>query len=391
VQQELLIETDAMAPSSSPQIRAFAVHFAALKDPRRVLARCRHSLLDLIVLAVVGVVCGADGWEELAEFAEARREWFATRLGITGDPPSESTLRRVLTALAPSAFAAGFASWAASIEQPVPSEGLAIDGKTMRGGERGESGPLHLVHAWATERGLLLGQQACESKGGELAAMSTLLDRLSLGGMVVTIDAAGCHKPIAQKVIEGGGDYALAVKANQRSLYESIAERFLDSSRGQPDLQVSVSSRSDEGHGRSEERTLWAAPASSVEAACAWPGAESVVAVRRRRVENGVASEEWRYFLSSLTSHNPERLAHVIRGHWGIENGLHWSLDVGFREDQSRIHERRAQENFATLRRFALTLIQKTPRRMGVAASRKKAGWNEVFLFDVLRRGITTV
>lgn len=355
-----------------------------------MLGRCDHTLLDLIVRAVVGVVCGADGWEELADFSELRAEWFATRLGLPATPPSESTFRRVLTAVSPRVFAACFASWAATRAAPVPGEGLAIDGKTLRGGANGEHHALHIVHAWATERGLLLGQEACASKGGELEAMTALLARLDLRGLVVTIDAAGTHKPLAAQVRGGGGDYTLAVKGNQKNLHEGIALRFLETSRGQPDAAVTTAQQIEKGHGREEDRTLWAAPASSVAATAGWKDAASVIAVRRRCLEAGVAREEWRYFVGSLPPDNPSRLAHLIRGHWSVENALHWSLDVGFREDQSRIHEHRAQENFSTLRKFGLTLIQKTPRKMGIAASRKKAGWDDRFLFEVLARGIVT-
>lgn len=379
-----------MVRSTSPALAGFAVHFADLQDPRRVLGRCTHSLVEVLAVAIVGVVCGADGWEDLATFAAARADWFATRLGIGGGAPSESTFRRIFTALAPRPFAAGLVSWSAALGAALAGEGVALDGKTPRGGAVGASTALHLVHAWATDRGLVLGQEACASKGGELAAMDALLDRLALAGTVVTIDAAGCHKPLAQKVLDGGGDCALTVKANQRTLHESIALRFLDASHGVLDDAICTTELTEQGHGRREARTLWAAPASSVAAAADWPGAQAVVAVRRRREVDGIASEDWRYVLSSLRPEQPERLAHVIRGHWGVENGLHWSLDVGFCEDASRIHERVAQENFATLRKFGLTLIKQVARRPGIAASRKKAGWDDRFLLQVLRGGITT-
>lgn len=388
VDWELPRETHGMAPSPPPSLARFAPHFAVLEDPRRALTRCRHSLLDLIVRAVVGVVCGADGWDELADFAALRADWFATRLGLPGTPPSESTFRRVLTAVAPATFSACFASWARSLATPIPGEGLAIDGKTLRGGANGVHHALHVVHAWATERGLLLGQLACASKGNELEAMETLLGQLELRGVVVTIDAAGTHKPIAQRVIDATSDYILAVKGNQKTLHEGIALRFLEISRGHPDPTVTEAAQFDKGHGRVEDRQLWAAPAASVAATAAWPGAASVIAVRRRCVEAGESREEWRYFLGSLPPDDPTRLAHLIRGHWGVENGLHWSLDVGFREDHSRIHEHRAQENFSTLRKFGLMMIKKTPRKSGIAASRKKAGWDDRFLFEVLAHGI---
>jgi predicted transposase YbfD/YdcC len=363
---------------------AFSRCFGHLKDPRRVKGRIWHPFPELLVIAILAVIAGADSWQEIADFAQMQREWLVRWLRLERGVPSADTFWRVLTLVDPKAFFQSYTAFTEHLRNQRSGEVIAWDGKTVRGSQDSPLGVLHVVRAWATEQRLVLAQQASEAKSHEQAALLSLIETLDLQGTVSTIDAAGCYVPIAEGIVRQQGDYAIAVKANQRTLYEEIALRFLPASHGEIDAETKVETTVEQGHGRRETRTLWAAPAASVDVATAWPKAQSIMAQRRVREVEETRSEEWRYFISTLPAEDPKRLSEVVRAHWLIENPLHWVLDVAFHEDQSQLQIRRGQQNFATLRTWALTLIQRAPRRAGVARTRKMAAWNPRVLEAIL-------
>jgi len=380
---------EAEKPSVLPL--SLAESFATLPDPRKLLSRIEFRLVDVLVLAVVAVICGADTWDEIALFVEGRERWWVDRLGLTaGRTPSLSTFKSLLPRIKPRAFLACFEAFARDLHGPLtPGTHVALDGKAHRGSWRHGLGPLTTVHAWATERRILLGQRSVEPGTGEKTALKTLLAEMDLEGAVLTIDANGASKPLVALIVgEKKADYAIAIKANQRKLHEGIAVRMLAPSRGVEDPDVIRRETAEEGHGRVEVRTQWVAPASSVPETAGWVGAQSVIVQRRVVTKAEARREEWRYFVSSLACANATALEGVLRGHWGIENELHWHLDVTFVEDDSRLRDRATQEIFSVLRRIALTLATHAPqprpnRKVSLANKRLYASINDDYL-DIL-------
>jgi len=301
----------------------------------------------------------------------------------------------VLSALKPSAFQHCFEAWIGHLikEDAEGKPVIAIDGKTLRRSHDGRKGlgPLHLVSAWASKQGLALGQVATEEKSNEITAIPELLDQIDVNGAVVTIDAMGCQKDIAKKIVDGKGDYVLAVKENQPKLYEAVREFFSDQ---RLDERMNTPHRehctSEQGHGRQEERyyVLAKLPADFV-LQRQWPGLKAIgMALRVNTNKDGTTSCEERYFISSRYL-SGRRFAEAVRGHWGIENSLHWVLDVSFDEDQSRTRERHMANNLAWLRRFAISLLKRHPEKTSIIGRSRMAGWNNDFLLEVLVRART--
>jgi predicted transposase YbfD/YdcC len=364
-------------------------YFEALPDPRHRRNR-RHLLVDVIAIAVCGVIVGCDGPTTIRQWAKAKEEWLREFLELPNGIPSRDCIRRVLTALKPEAFQECFASWIASLlgesapRQPI----VAIDGKTMRRSHdsRNGLGPLHLVSAWATENGLSLGQVATEEKSNEITVIPELIERIDVKGAIVTIDAMGCQKEIAQKIVDAQGDYVLAVKDNQPKLHEAIQEVFSDERQG--DL-VTIAHRqhqtTDNGHGRQDKRYyVLAKTPKDFPLKDQWPGLKAIgMAVRTTQRPDGTTSGDVRYFISSVFL-SGQRFAEAVRGHWGIENSLHWVLDVTFDEDRGRTRKRRIADNLSWLRRFAISLLKRHPSEDSIKSKSRMAGWSNEFLMEVL-------
>ena len=361
------------------------IHFADLEDPRIARTR-RHELMDVLVMSLCGVICGADGWEALAEYAESKQEWFEEVLGLPNGVPSADTFRRVICALDTAAFETCFRNWISDIAQSVHREVVALDGKSLRGAftRANSTTPLHLVSAWATKQRLVLAQQAAAGgASGEPAAMVAILKMLDLKGAIVTTDANGCTVAVTEAVRAAGGDYVVTLKGNRAPQLEHVKKTFAKAE----DKVMSKSSTTNSGHGRKEARIVYALPASGWEWGD-WRDVRSFVMVERVRDTPDAQSTETHFYISSLTP-DAALFAEAIRAHWSIENELHWMLDVVFREDDQRIRDQRGAENFAVLNRLALMLLRnEKTRKVGAPTKRKRAGWSNEYLARVLTCGL---
>lgn len=364
---------------------SIAEHFANLKDPR-IEKKNRHLLIDIIVIAVCAVIGGADGWEEIEIFGKAKREWFSTFLKLPNGIPGHDTFRRVLSRLNAKAFQECFLNWVKSVATTLPGEVIPIDGKTLRRSHDSGSGKaaIHMVSAWAAENRLVLGQVKTEEKSNEITAIPELLKLLEIKGCIVTIDAMGCQTKIADQIIEQGGDYVLGLKGNQGALLEAVEEVFV-----QADEKVLNSEKfdfhqtEDNGHGRNELRSIYTTSATDLPMASKWRGLQTIGVVVSEREKKGEKSTEWRYFISSLEN-RAGLFAKAVRHHWGIENSLHYVLDVSFREDECRIRKDDGAENFAVLRHIARNLLQREQTKMSIKQKRFRAGCDNGFLGKVL-------
>jgi predicted transposase YbfD/YdcC len=368
-------------------------YFGALPDPRSDRGK-RHKLSDMIVLAVTAVICCADSWSDVADFGLAKRKWFETFLDLPHGIPSQDTFERVFARLDPDAFERCFIDWAAALAGSSKGKLVAIDGKKIRRGFQhawDHSTATHLVSAFVGENATVLGQLAVDCKENEIVAIPQLLDLLDLGGATVTIDAMGCQTEIARKIVENGGNYVLAVKDNQPALHDSlrrnldemILEEFADVQHG---TQTTV----DGDHGRIETRQVWVTDQLDdwldADQRRRWTGLKSVAVVQAtREVPLQGVSTERRYFISSLSGVDAGRMGQAIRGHWAVENKLHWVLDVSFDEDQARNRKNHSSENFSRIRRIALNLLQreKTKKR-GIKGKRLNAAWDHDYLLKLL-------
>jgi predicted transposase YbfD/YdcC len=371
-------------------------HFANLVDPRMERTRW-HGLIDIVAITVCAVICGADNWVDVALFGRSKEAWFRQWLELPNGIPSHDTFGRVFAMLDGAAFAGCFRSWMAAVQEATQGQVVAIDGKSVRGSRdriRGK-GAIHLVSAWACSNHLVLGQVKVDDKSNEITAIPELLRLLSLKGCIVTIDAMGCQKAIAQEIVEKEADYVLAVKANQGELHEGLKDLFQTAMADQfRDVPHSYAQSLNKEHGRIESRECWAISdrecLSYLGQAKEWPGLASVVMVRRQRDAIGQSDSqsqvETAYYISSLQA-DAEKLLATTRTHWSIENGLHWTLDVAFDEDRCRIRVGNGAQNLATVRAFALGLLKKdTSIRAGIRAKRKVAGWDPDYLFRLINQ-----
>ncbi len=375
--------------SVAVRISSIVKHFESLPDPRHTRNR-RHLLVDVMTLAVCGVLVGCSGPSAIARWARAKKDWLKTVLALPNGIPSRDCIRRVLSTIKPEAFQTCFQSWIACLvsEDEDPRPTIAIDGKTMRRSHDRAAGlgPLHLVSAWSSEHGLALGQVATEEKSNEITAIPALIDRIDVKRAIVTIDAMGCQKAIAKKIVDAKGDYVLAVKDNQPKLHEAIKELFNEERQG--DL-LKMPHRDhhtrEKGHGRKDERYYVLAKISRrFPLKDQWPGIKAVgMAVRVTEKRDGTTSSDVRYFITSCYL-GGKRFAQAVRGHWGIENSLHWVLDVTFDEDQSRTRKRRIADNLSWLRRFAISLLKRHPSNESIKGKSQIAGWSNEFLMEVL-------
>ncbi len=365
--------------------------FAQLKDPRMNRTKL-HSLTDILAIAICAVICGADGWVQVQKFGNCKKEWFNTFLDLPNGIPSHDTFGRVFAALNPAAFEECFMQWVAALATASQGRLIAIDGKTIRRSldTASDKAAIHMVNAWCATNHMALGQLATDAKSNEITAIPKLMELLDLKGAVVTIDAAGCHKKIAQQIVEQGGDYILQLKGNQGTLHKETVELFdqclTDDCHG---IAYSTAATADKGHGRIEQRRLWATSEVNWFAEKAkWKDLRSLIRVQAKRTVDGETSSEYRYYISSMPASNASGLLGYIRDHWGVENSLHWCLDISFREDECRIRQGHAAENFARLSRIALNLLKaETTNRCGIKTKRLCCGWDHDYLLKVLTGG----
>jgi predicted transposase YbfD/YdcC len=356
--------------------------FAQLKDPRMNRTK-HHSLPDILAIAICAIICGADGWTQVAKFGRCKIKWFRTFLELPNGIASHDTFGRVFAALDPTAFERCFVKWIADLAGASAGRLIAIDGKTIRRSldEANSKAANHMV----------LGQLASDAKSNEITAIPELLKLLDISEAVVTIDAAGCQKKIAEQIVQQGGHYILQLKGNQGSLHDETVMLFdqclRDDCHG---ISYSTAATTDGDHGRIEQRRIWAT--SQVEWFAEkgkWKNLTSLIRVQTKRTVGPETSEEHRYYISDLPADNASMLLNCIRGHWGVENTLHWSLDINFREDERRIRAGHAAENFSRLSRIALNLLnaEKT-NDGGIKTKRLCCGWDHDYLLKVLTGGI---
>lgn len=373
---------------SQPTIAALSEHFAVLPDPR-VVGRTAYPLANIIFIAVTAVICGVDSYTGMAVFAKAKRAWLAQYLDLSSGVPSHDTFNDVLSHLKPEEFERCLLSWITALVTVSKGQILAIDGKTVRGSaDRARNkAAIHMVSVWATQNHLALGQTVADAKSNEITAIPQLLELVEISGGLVTIDAMGCQKQIAQKIREQGADYILAVKQNQGRLYDDVSSAFMaameeDFVGWEHDIYTSEET----GHGRWERRTYYTLPVQEwVRDAARWPDLTSLgLAIRERQCGDQATLESHFYILSRALA--AREFAAAVRGHWGIENRLHWQLDVTFGEDASRIRKKHGARNFSTLRRTALSLLkQETTCKTGIAIKRQNAGWDDEYREKVLQ------
>lgn len=376
----------------SASLEQLRERFATLQDPRVERTKL-HQLLDIITIAICAVICGADDWSEIELFGHAKEAFFRSFLALPNGIPSHDTFGRVFARLNPEQFQHCFLEWVQELVQASSGQVkgvVAIDGKRVCGSRDTPNGKgaIQMVSAWAQENGMVLGQVKVDDKSNEITAIPALLGLLDLGGCIVTIDAMGCQKEIAGAITEGGGDYVLALKANHSALYQDVITTF---SEGMDTHFKGMRYQRDEtvekGHGRIETRRYFLVDdplyMKYLDQQEKWPGLCSVGMVEAQREIDGVISKDRRYYLCSVSS--IQEFAHAARGHWGIENGLHWVLDVAFREDHNRTRSDHSAHNFAILRHIALNLLKAEKSvRVGVKGKRLNCGWDHDYLFKVL-------
>ena len=359
-------------------------YFSDITDPRVERTKL-HKLEDILAIAICATICGAEGWYEMAFFGQCKQPWLETFLELSNGIPSDDTFRRVISALQPDEFEACFQRWTRAVSNQQ-GDIIAIDGKTLRRSHDHANGKsaVHLVSAWACENKMVFGQVATDEKSNEITAIPKLLEMLVLEDSVVTIDAMGCQKKIAEKIKESKGDYIFSLKGNHGTLHDEV-KLFLDdaiANGGDYDYDCAA----DDGHGRVERRKVWYSEnVQWMQDRQQWQGLSSFVAVESQRTLGDKVSSERRYFISSLSGMGAESIGRMIRNHWGVENKLHWSLDVSFGEDDCRIRKGFGAENVSRLRRIALNLLkQDETTKCGIKSKRHKAGWDEKYLQKIL-------
>lgn len=369
-------------------IAAILEHLSSIED-RRVTGRCLYSLEAVVVIGILGVLCGAEGWLDLEVFARSKYDWLRTFLELPDAPPKEGVFRRVFSSIRAATFEACFRALAVTLAEALDGKVVAFDGKALRGALRHAFAhtALHQVHAWAGAQRLLLASESVEGAPDEGAAIRKMLGALELTGAIVTMDAGNASKATAGAVLEAEADYVITVKSNRRRLHTALRDLFAAIHEAQhPPPKVRHHQTREKGHGRREVRDVWVAPASMLgEMSTYWPGLRTVAMTRRTRVHIDGRVQSWTHFYASSMAPTVRAHAEVIREHWGVENGLHWVLDVQMREDDCQIRDANGAVNFAALRRFALTLVQRDKTvRQGTRGKQKEAGWNNDYLLHLL-------
>ncbi len=356
--------------------------FSQIDDPRRDVTKL-HKLNDILLIGIIAVICGAETWNNVEEYAHAKEDFLRGFMELPNGIPSHDTFNRVFSAIDNQQFEDCFIQWVSSLAGIVKGQVVAIDGKTIRGAKsHGKKSPIHLVSAWASENNMVLGQVKTEEKSNEITAIPKLLEILELQDTIITIDAMGCQEDIASKIIDKEADYILAVKLNQKQLYEDIEDEFKFSDAIKSDTNVDI------GHGRIETRTCqMITKLNHIQNKQKWKKLKTVVKVEStREFKNSDKPTEkaTRYYISSLEA-DTEDFQNYIRYHWSIENSLHWILDVAFGEDASRKRSGNSPQNFSTLNKIAINLLKNEKTlKVGVKGRRLKAGWDNKYLMKVL-------
>jgi len=366
-------------------------YFDELEDPRSTINQ-KHPLVSVVIIAMMAVLSGAGGPTAIAAWAEIKEEFLLKVLTLPNGIPGKDVFRRVLSLLQPDAFQTCFVNWltwlraqaaeATGVDKPV----LAVDGKTARRShDRSKGlGALHSVSVWASEFGLSLGQVACEEKSNEITAIPELLRLVDIKGTIITIDAMGTQKAIAAQIVDSGADYVLALKGNQETLHQAVIDHVVEQSKNDfADVQARRHITKETGHGREEIRSYIQMPVpDTLRELELWKGLKSIGMATLVCVRNGKETTDTRFYISSL-SVGVKQFAHAVRSHWGIENSCHWSLDMTYREDESRIRELHVRENFAWLNRFTLSLLKQHPSKNSIVGRRRACGWSETFMLEV--------
>lgn len=369
----------------------FLKHFDEVDDPRLDNANRRHELSDMLVLTILAVICGADSWTEVEAFGYAKQDYLKSFLKLPHGIPSHDTLGNLFSRLCAEELQGGFLSWINALVTVSGGEIVAIDGKTLRrsyesGGGRGA---IHMVSAWSVANQVVLGQRKVGDKSNEITAIPQLLKSLQISDAIVTIDAMGCQKAIAQQIIDAQADYVLALKGNQGQLHDDVT-RYLGQAidQGFKGIAHDYHETLDKGHGRVEVRRYWITGTIEwLDSQAEWAELRTLGVVESERHLKGEVSVERRYFIASIPP-DAALFARSVRGHWGIENQLHWSLDVSFREDDCRVRQGQGAENFALIRHIALSLLKnEKTAKVGIKIKRSKAGWDHGYLAKVLAAG----
>lgn len=365
-------------------------HFASLEDPR-ILLKTSHRLIDVIVIAICAAICGAETWTQVEEFGKAKLEWFKTFLELPHDVPSHDTFGRLFSLISAKHFQACFQEWIKAVFEVTAGQVIAIDGKTARRShnKRANKSAIHMVHAWAAANSLLLGQVKTSEKSNEITAIPELLQLLEIKGCIITIDAMGCQREIAKEVSGREADYVLTVKGNQEKLESAIQQTFQEAKANNfTGMNCSQHETTDKNHGRTEIRACYVLPViylmGSKNFKKLWRGLKSIVLIESTRIGLDKTTVEQRYYISSLKP-NAKKISAAIRQHWSVENSLHWSLDVTFKEDQCRVRMGESAENFSLLKKIALMFLKKeTSLKGGIQTKRLRAGWDMKYLSKVL-------
>jgi predicted transposase YbfD/YdcC len=355
-------------------------HFEGISDPRQ-LWKTAHNLHEIVIMTICAVISGCEHWDDIADFSRVKAEWFKSRLGlkIANGVASHDTFQRVFQLIDPKELERCFVAWVRELTEKISGEVVSIDGKTVCGSRKVDGSAIHMVSAWANSAQLVLGQIKVSEKSNEITAIPTLLDLLDVEGCIVTIDAIGCQKDIADKVINKKADYVFSLKGNQSTLNDDVRLYF------ENETVSGEKTTFDKGHGRIERRTYtletnieWLSQKPE------WRGLSGIGRVKSVVEEKGVKKEETRYFITSLTDTGV--FAKAVRGHWGVENSLHYCLDVTFREDANRTRKDHSAENFAVIRHIALNVLKnfQTEKPMSVARKRRKCEYDAEFMADVL-------
>lgn len=350
--------------------------FQDLEDPRRDKCK-KHLLLDIVAISICAVICGAESWDEIEEYATVKQDWLRAFLSLPNGIPSHDTFNRLFSRLNPDQFEKCFSNWITSLINITKGEVVAIDGKTIRGAKENGRSPIHMVSAWACENNLVLGQIKVDEKSNEITAIPQLLEAIAIEGSVITIDAMGCQTEIAKKIIDQKADYVLSVKGNQELLHEQIEDEFRFNQNSNTSTDV------DYGHGRIETRKCTIiTDCIHVEKTGKWSQLNAVVKIESTREfkKTGLMEFAVRYYITSLIA-SPEQMQGIIRNHWSIENKLHWCLDVCFNEDLNRKRTGNASQNFSLINKIALNLAKKEKScKLGIKSKRLKAGWDNAYL-----------
>lgn len=355
-------------------------------EDKRQEGKVKHNLLEIIVMTICAVIAGCEIWEDIRDYCTVKEEWFRNSLGmkLENGIPSHDTIQRVWSMIDPEEFEKSFCAWVEAVCKKTEGEIVSIDGKTLRRSGGGEQKPIHMVSAWASEQQMVLGQLAVEEKSNEITAVPQLLDMLDVSGCIVTADAMSCQKEIVKKIWEKKADYVLSLKGNQPTLYHEVEEYFmaaLESLRQYP--EVTYYKTMDSGHGRVEQRTYYlSTEVDWYEDKAQWQGLHAIGMVRSKVECNGHISTDIRYFITSLD--DVTTFSNAVRKHWGIENSLHWCLDMTFHEDYSRIRKDHSAENMAVVRHIAVNILKNFPVNMSLARKRRRCAYDDSFFAAVL-------